>query len=759
MKLLSQVAINEIINIKDSTIVLEVINDFSNTVGIKNLVVTLDTVTIIKNNVNFYLVPKTIDTISINTKKYIGKINKVEIELDTDIGVIHTSFNGVILKGESTGRYPDSFGDFIIYDRYHITINRKNHNPGILMKKTSITRFSPRDSSPNAALYYNNYYWIFGGWDYNPDSDSFSSKSNIWKSKDALQWELVNPNPPFSHYSGFFVYKNKMFIYRYGSDSVFITNDGLNWVKEKLQDGYNFAEARYVVYKDKAYTFRSNRIGISDDGIRWNFYKTNIDTDTTRILSAFVVGDNCLWMYGGFGGFNDVWTSKDGIFWTKVLNQAPWCKRKWFNYTYFDNKLWIMNGNSEDTSDTINFGNLNDFWYSSDGVNWNKLDTDSTFANRHASFLWNDNCNVLISSGFGNNSVSRMYNDVWVLKPTFTLESNKETKNQEVCINTNIEEIQYDFIGGEDVNITGLPDGIKGLIIGNRININGTPVNSGFFNYQISINGEYNLPTLEGSIRVNPDVKVTLATGTSSQELCIETDIQEVSYLIENSTGVFVTGLPQGVESGYADGVLRIYGSPKESGSFVYEVQINGRCKVSKESGMLKVNDNTSIKLISENWSDNQIIKLYDDSIKTIIYEVENGDALVNNLPDGLSSSFNFNILTIHGKPTRLGEYIYEIETHGKCSAPKIYGKIYVINNMIFPNPTFDNINIVKKSKFKIKVFNSSGMLLFYSDTLETEDFYTLRLKGIVNSPGIYFIELDDLNKNVSSVNKILFIN
>jgi hypothetical protein len=116
-------------------------------------------------------------------------------------------------------------------------------------------------------------------------------------------------------------------------------------------------------------------------------------------------------------------------------------------------------------------------------------------------------------------------------------------------------------------------------------------------------------------------------------------------------------------------------------------------------------------------------------------------------------------VLHIYGNPEESGSFIYTIQTYGKCPAPEIQGEIIVTNNMIFPNPTNDNVNIVKKGKFKIKVFNSYGMLLFYSDTLEMEDSFTLNLKGIVNSTGVYFIELYDLNNKRSSVHKIIFTN
>jgi hypothetical protein len=431
--LFSQVVVNEVIYGSNNILKVELYNNSSSVIKLKSIIVQSEGFEVKKAFKDFEIQPSKLSLIVFRLGNSRPEFNKFFIKINTEDDQFYTRFNGCILKGESAGRYPDFEGEFVIYSSLHISPGVANYSPGKLIKKTSRTKFTPRDSSPNAALYYNNNYWIFGGWDYNYESDTYSSKANVWKSADGIEWEKVNENPPFSHYSSYFVFNNKMMVYE--SDYVFISEDGITWDQQALNPGF-CSEARYTVFKNKAYVFSSNIIGESTDGINWVYSQTDIDSDPERFLPAFVSSEERLWLYGG-SGFNDVWTSADGLHWKKLLNHAPWAKRHWFNYTYYDNKIWMIAGNLDATNNNKNFGNLQDFWYSSDGIKWNLLETDKSFYNRHGSFLWNDGEKVLISSGFGNDSPDRMYNDVWELtaknpnpatyKPAITLGPNNFT--------------------------------------------------------------------------------------------------------------------------------------------------------------------------------------------------------------------------------------------------------------------------------------------------------------------------------------------
>jgi hypothetical protein len=588
--LISQVVVNEFIFENDSTLKIELYNFSEEFLVIKSIDVCSDTLEIKKNFPNFAIQPLKLSLIELKMSFHVPELHKVIITIETDNTQLYDNFNGYILMGESAGRCPDIYGDFIIYNNSQITPGSANYVPGILVKKTSKTKFTPRDSSPNASLYFNNYYWIFGGWDYNYESNTWSSKSNIWKSPDGLDWTLVNKSPPFSHYSGYFAFNNKIFIYR--ADSVFVTEDGLKWEKYLLRNDFYFAEARYAIFKNMAYAFRWNKIGVSTDGINWTITETNIDP--RRTLPAFVASEDRFWMYGGLGGYNDVWTSLDGFYWTKLLDHAPWEKRHWFNYTYFDNKIWMIAGNSDNyANDPVNFGNLEDFWYSSDGINWNLLNKNISFQNRHGSFLWNDGHRVLMSSGFGNNLLSRMYNDVWELDAPITLSTVKGTTDQTICQYAPLSDISYKIRGATGADVSGLPDGVEGTFKSGVLTVSGKPAESGTYTYTVTATGPVVLPVSEGSIIVKPGVSPNLISvaGTNKQMLRINTPLREISYDVTNASGANASGLPEGVLGSFSSGLFTIAGIPKATGSFNYTISCSGECVESEAQGTILVNN------------------------------------------------------------------------------------------------------------------------------------------------------------------------
>jgi hypothetical protein len=589
IQLFSQVAVNEIICREDSSVTIELYNNSHDIVNIRSINFSSDTLEISKDFQDFSVQPYELSLAELELSFKVTELDKVFVTIETDRNIFSAGFNGCILTGESAGRYPDFNGDFIIYNSSKITPGKLNHVPGILVKKSSKTKFSPRDSSPNAALFYNNYYWIFGGWDYNSESGTYSTKGNIWKSIDGLDWSQVNDKPPFTPYSCYVVFKNKMMVY--SKDTVFISEDGLSWERH-LCNSFYYENYRIVVFKNKLYMLSFNVRWESDDGINWTRDKTDFPWNDIRYLPALVSAGDRLWLYGG-GSYNDVWTSEDGLHWIKLLDQAPWSPRVWFNYTFFDNKIWMIDGSNQDYSDTINFGNKCDFWYSSDGVNWNQLGKDSAFQNRHASFLWNDGHRVLFSSGFGSIHLNRLYNDVWELNAPISLTSANGLNEQTICMNTPLGEITYAITGARGAVVSGLPDGVMGSCSDRVLTISGKPTLSGTFIYTVTTTGQFVLPTAEGTITVKPAASFNLvsAAGTNEQMLCINTPLKNIEYIITNADGTNVSGLPEGIYGSYSSGVFTISGMPEKTGNFIYTITCSGDCGESKEQGKILVNN------------------------------------------------------------------------------------------------------------------------------------------------------------------------
>ena len=110
--------------------------------------------------------------------------------------------------------------------------------------------------------------------------------------------------------------------------------------------------------------------------------------------------------YPKFTTHNDVWSSTDGITWTRVLDHAPWAERQWFIGREYAGRLWIIGGFSNRNS--VNFAEA---WCTTDGIKWDKVVSDPMWTPRHEPtvYVWDGSLWVV-----GGNMWPLM-NDVWKL--------------------------------------------------------------------------------------------------------------------------------------------------------------------------------------------------------------------------------------------------------------------------------------------------------------------------------------------------------
>jgi hypothetical protein len=174
---------------------------------------------------------------------------------------------------------------------------------------------------------------------------------------------------------------------------------------------------------------------------------------------------------------------------------------------------------------------------------------------------------------------------------TVTLTSAAGTNNQTLCINTAITNITYSTTGATGANVTGLPAGVSGVWNANVVTISGTPSATGTFNYTVTLTGGCGTVTATGTITVNLNtVTLTSAGGTNNQTLCTNSAITNITYSTSGATGATVTGLPAGVSGVWNANVVTISGSPSESGTFNYTVNLTGGCGTITASGTITVN-------------------------------------------------------------------------------------------------------------------------------------------------------------------------
>jgi hypothetical protein len=168
-----------------------------------------------------------------------------------------------------------------------------------------------------------------------------------------------------------------------------------------------------------AFDYVTNDIWSSSDGVSW---EVSEPADPSQRWSArerigAVVFNNKLWVIGGnsypsFGNtnvpsaaYNDVWNSSDGINWTQVTASADFIPRTNPAIFVYKNKMWVVGGKD-------NGGNyLNDVWTSEDGASWTQVSTTSSFTGRWGHQVVVNNDQLLLVGGENADGVS---GDLWV---------------------------------------------------------------------------------------------------------------------------------------------------------------------------------------------------------------------------------------------------------------------------------------------------------------------------------------------------------
>ena len=117
-----------------------------------------------------------------------------------------------------------------------------------------------------------------------------------------------------------------------------------------------------------------------------------------------LVYNNEMWIMGGSnasGNLNDVWYSSNGVNWTEATSAAPWAARFGATSLVYNNEMWIMGG--------YGASYYKDVWYSSNGVNWTEATSAAPWAARYGATSMVYNNEMWIMGGFSSGDL----NDVW----------------------------------------------------------------------------------------------------------------------------------------------------------------------------------------------------------------------------------------------------------------------------------------------------------------------------------------------------------
>jgi hypothetical protein len=310
---------------------------------------------------------------------------------------------------------------------------------------TAKADFAPRDGA--GALVFKDRMWLLGGW--NPgDKKHFPRICNneVWSSADGATWTLLKPNTFLDrtfdsssdwegrHTAGYAVHRGKMWIVggdvnqgHYQND-VWSSADGKRWTRVASKVPWAPRALHYtLVFDDKIWVIGGQTMPAfspskeifyrdvwnSADGKNWKRVQPKEPYWSPRgMIGGSVVFKGRMWILGGGTYdtpttktrqfYNDIWSSADGVTWTRHVKAAPWHPRQYHDVAVFDGRMWVLEGYHRKS------GNRNDVWHSADGVKWEQVPR-TPWKPRHAASVFVFNNALWMVAG------NNMQSDVWKL--------------------------------------------------------------------------------------------------------------------------------------------------------------------------------------------------------------------------------------------------------------------------------------------------------------------------------------------------------
>lgn len=295
--------------------------------------------------------------------------------------------------------------------------------------------FAARDGA--GALTHGGKMWLLGGWNpANPENFPLITNSEVWSSADGLSWTEEVAQAPWEgrHLAGYAVFLDQLWILggdvnqgHYQPDA-WRSSDGITWVEavSELPWGHRSLHHtavlgdRVLVMGGQTFpdndpavteTILYNDVWASEDGVNWARLLEEAPWSPRGMIGGSAVLDDRIWLLGGGtydtsdhlerDYYNDVWSSADGVSWTRHVVHTPWSARQFHDVAAWDDRIWVLEGYDGDT-------NLRDAWYSSDGENWYEV-SGSPWDARHAASVFVHEGHLWLVAG------NNLTPDVWRL--------------------------------------------------------------------------------------------------------------------------------------------------------------------------------------------------------------------------------------------------------------------------------------------------------------------------------------------------------
>lgn len=271
---------------------------------------------------------------------------------------------------------------------------------------------------------------------------------------------------------------------------------------------------------------------------------------------------------------------------------------------------------------------------------------------------------------------------------TLTLASSPATLLQSVCIDIPIAPVVCVVgNGGTGASVSGLPDGIEAVYNETQatITISGAPTESGTFAFVITTTGGECSAALNGTIIVNPNVRIRLGlvSDPANGTYCVGSSIYNLVYNISNgATGAFISSgvLPPDVTATLTNNQFKITGYPSAIGIYPYSVTTTGGCSSETRSGVINVVNEAAFQMVSE--SELLTQSICPGYMEPILFRAND-----NSRVELLQGNQFFNLTELQGIYTLRSEALLQVGSYpfqigildGSCGNPVLSGTIQVL--------------------------------------------------------------------------------
>lgn len=264
-----------------------------------------------------------------------------------------------------------------------------------------------------------------------------------------------------------------------------------------------------------------------------------------------------------------------------------------------------------------------------------------------------------------------------LVSPAATLDQN------DICINTPIDTIQFTTRGANGASFFGLPPGVTGLWRNDSVLIYGSPSVRGTFIYSYNLTGgpcNTGTRTLTDTLVVKSNTwQLISAPSTANQTRCVNTPIDTIIYRRIGATSGSLGTAPAGLTVVNTNDSLIIYGTPTADGTYNYLVTGIGGCTNSSLNtigGLLTIRPTMTI---TNPANDSQTV-CRGVAIASISFSTVGAtSASVTGLPAGVNANFTQGVglngtVTITGTPSVRGAFPFRIRLLGGCNTTLVVG-------------------------------------------------------------------------------------